>query len=165
MRIAISADNDNGYDSVVSPHFGRCPFFVLVDVEDGTMKTVHTEKNPYFPNHQPGQIPKFISELGADVMLAGGMGRRAIMMFDQLGVQGVTGAYGSIRQAVERYLSGDLTGADPCLSSQSHHSTDHSETGYEKDEIGRLREEAEMLKAQLDEATKKIETIDKDRKE
>ena len=33
MRIAVSADNKQGLDSVVSPHFGRCPHFVLVDVE------------------------------------------------------------------------------------------------------------------------------------
>ena len=32
MRIALSADNDNGLDSVISPHFGRCPYYVFVDL-------------------------------------------------------------------------------------------------------------------------------------
>ena len=34
MRIAVSADTKNGLDSVVSPHFGRCPHFILVDLDD-----------------------------------------------------------------------------------------------------------------------------------
>ena len=33
MRIAISVEDDNGLDSVISHHFGRCPYFVLVDVD------------------------------------------------------------------------------------------------------------------------------------
>ena len=40
MRIAISADNNNGLDSIVSPHFGRCPYFVLVDMDEQAVKTV-----------------------------------------------------------------------------------------------------------------------------
>lgn len=33
MRIAISTDNDAGLDSVVSPHFGRCPYYLFIDLE------------------------------------------------------------------------------------------------------------------------------------
>ena len=33
MRVSVSADDNKGLDSVVSPHFGRCPYFVLVDIE------------------------------------------------------------------------------------------------------------------------------------
>ena len=41
MRIAVSADNDNGLDSVVSPHFGRCPYYVLVDLEGQEVQQVN----------------------------------------------------------------------------------------------------------------------------
>ena len=47
-------------------------------------------------------------------MLTGGMGGRAIMFFEQFGIEGVTGAYGTVRQSVERYLGGQLKGAAPC---------------------------------------------------
>ena len=152
MRIAVSAENKNDLDSVVSPHFGRCPCFVLVDLDDHDVKDVRAMDNPYYGYHQPGQVPAFVNSLEADVMLTGGMGGRAIMFFQQFGIEGVTGAYGTVRQSVERYLGGELKGAAPCKESQEHgHGDLPAEGEYEKDELGRLREEAEMLRQQLEE--------------
>jgi predicted Fe-Mo cluster-binding NifX family protein len=162
MRIAVSADNKNGLESVVSPHFGRCPHFVLVDLDGEMVGEVREVDNPFYGNHQPGQVPGFIASLGANVMLTGGMGGRAIMFFQEYGIEGVTGAYGTVRQSVERYLGGQLKGAAPCKESQEHgHGELVSPKGpaggeYEKDELGRLREEAEMLRRQLDEAARRM---------
>jgi predicted Fe-Mo cluster-binding NifX family protein len=157
MRIAVSADNKDGLDSVVSPHFGRCPYFVLVDLEGQQFKEIREVDNPYFGNHQPGQVPALIHSLGANVMLTGGMGGRAIMFFQQYGIEGVTGAYGTVRQSVERYLGGQLTGAVPCAESVEHgHGDLPAEGEYEKDELGRLREETELLRRQLDQAADQL---------
>jgi predicted Fe-Mo cluster-binding NifX family protein len=158
MRIALSAENKNGLESVISPHFGRCPHFVLVDLEDHQVRAVQEVDNPYFGHHQPGQVPAFVNSLGADVMLTGGMGGRAIMFFQQFGIEGVTGAYGTVRQSVERYLGGELKGAAPCKESEEHGHGDIPADGeYEKDELGRLREEAEMLRQQLTEIEAKLD--------
>jgi predicted Fe-Mo cluster-binding NifX family protein len=157
MRIAVSADTKNGLDSVVSPHFGRCPHFVLVDLDDHDVTKVREVDNPYYGHHQPGQVPAYINSLGANVMLTGGMGGRAIMFFQQFGIEGVTGAYGTVHQSVERYLGGQLKGAAPCKESKEHGHGDAvswkipAEGEYEKDELGRLKEEAEMLRQQLEE--------------
>ena len=159
MRIAVSSDSRQGLDSVVSPHFGRCPHFVLVDLDDRDVKEVQEVDNPYFQRHQPGQVPAFIQSLGANVMLTGGMGGRAIMFFQQYGIEGVTGAYGTVRQSVERYLGGELQGALPCKESQEHGHGD-AEGEYEEDELGRLREEAEMLRQQLDEVADRLGRIE-----
>ena len=157
MRIAVSADSKQGIDSVVSPHFGRCPHFVLVDLDGDNVGEVREVDNPYYGNHEPGQVPGFIDSLGANVMLTGGMGGRAIMFFEQYGIEGVTGAYGTVRQSVERYLGGQLKGAAPCAESQEHgHGDPPAEGEYEKDELGRLREEAEALRRQLDEAERRL---------
>ncbi len=160
-RIAVSADDPRGLDSVVSPHFGRCPCFVLVDVDGCEVHEVSVVENPYYASHQPGQVPKFINQQGANVMLTGGMGRRAIDFFGQFGIEAVTGAAGTVRHALERYLGGGLEGAKPCRESVEHaHGEGHdhdavdsaaAEAEYEEDAVGRLREEAEMLQKQLDE--------------
>jgi len=160
MRIAVSVDNNNGLDSVVSPHFGRCPYYALVDVTGQEITGVSVMDNPYYNRHEPGQVPALIHSYGVNVMLTGGMGGRAIMFFQQFGIEGVTGAYGTVRQAVERYLAGQLKGAAPCHESREHGHGDIPAAGeYEKDDLGRLREEAEMLRRQLDEVTGRLNQL------
>ena len=159
MRIAISAEDTNGLDSVVSPHFGRCPHYILVDVEGQEVQAVQSVDNPYYGQHSPGMVPGFIHSQGANVMLTGGMGRRAIGFFEQYGIEAVTGASGTVRYALECYLGGTLYGAEPCRESQEHAAVP-AEGEYERDEVDRLREEAEMLRDQLDEVMARLEKLD-----
>jgi len=159
-RVAVSADDNDGLDSVVSPHFGRCPYYVFVEVEGREVKQVDAVANPFYGKHALGQVPAFINEQGVDVMLTGGMGGRAIGFFQQYGVQAVTGASGTVRHALEQYLGGQLQGAEPCRESQDHgHGGTHGEEEYEHDEVGRLREEAEMLQQQLEEVTDRLSKL------
>jgi predicted Fe-Mo cluster-binding NifX family protein len=158
MRVAISADDSNGLDSVVSPHFGRCPYYVLVDLDGREVSGVSAVQNP-----------SFIQSQGANVMLAGGMGRRAIGFFQQYGIQAATGATGTVRHALEQYLGGALREAEPCRVSTEHSHEEvvpegnrveqHASPAYEQDEAGRLREEVQMLQQQLDEAAARIEKL------
>jgi predicted Fe-Mo cluster-binding NifX family protein len=163
MRVAISADNSNGLDSVVSPHFGRCPYFMLVDLEGQEVKAVQAISNPYYGNHQPGQVPGFIHSQGANVMLTGGMGRRAIMFFEEYGIEAATGASGTVRHTLEQYLGGALQGAAPCRESvahaHEHEDASQDDGAYEKDEAGRLREEVHSLQQQLDEAMRRLDNL------
>jgi predicted Fe-Mo cluster-binding NifX family protein len=164
IRVAVSADDRDGLDSVVSPHFGRCPYFVLVDLDSCDVRKVTAVENPYHGRHQPGQVPQFIREQGADVMLTGGMGGRAIGFFEQYGIQAVTGASGTVRRSLEQYLGGALRSAEPCRESIEHAHGDEDEPtsgGYEEDEVGRLREEAAMLEQQLDEVMARLEKLDR----
>ncbi len=160
MRIAVSADSNDGLDSVVSPHFGRCPYYVLVDVEDRQVRQVQAVPNPYYAQHAPGVVPEFIHRQGAHVMLTGGMGGRAIAFFQEYGIEPVTGASGTVRRALEQYLHGALQGAAPCHESVAHgHGQPAGAVEYEQDEVGRLREEIEMLQRQLEEARARLDGL------
>jgi predicted Fe-Mo cluster-binding NifX family protein len=170
MRIAVSVDEDKGLESVVSHHFGRCPYYVLADVEDREIKKVTAVANPFYQQHQPGQVPGFIHEQGVDVMITGGMGRRAITFFQQYNIEPVTGAFGTVAQVVENYLNGGLEGAAPCRESveHAHHDHGHHQAGspssdYEKDEAGRLQEEAEALTKKIAEVQARIERLKSER--
>jgi predicted Fe-Mo cluster-binding NifX family protein len=120
MKIAVTAENNQGLESVVAQHFGHAPFFILVDVENGEVTATQGIVNPFAEAHQPGQIPGFIHEQKANVILSGGMGGRAIEFFEQLGVKAATGASGTVRQALESYLGGKLKEAAPCDESVAH---------------------------------------------
>jgi len=162
MRIAVSADNRNGLDSVVSPHFGRCPYYILVDVNGQEVQTVNAIDNPYYGQHSPGVVPGFIHSQGVNVMLTGGMGGRAIAFFEQLGIEAVTGASGTVRRSLELYLGGQLRGVQPCHESIEHGHGEIPAAGeYEQDEVGRLREEAGMLQQQLDEVLTRLDKFER----
>jgi len=131
-RIAVSAGDDKGLDSVVSPHFGRCPYFVLVDLREGQVETARAVPNPYYNRHQPGQVPGFIHSQQVDVMLTGGMGGRAITFFRQVGIEAATGASGTVRHALEQYVGRQLREAEPCHESVEHgHGTVSAAAGHE----------------------------------
>lgn len=120
MRIAITAETSHGLDSQVAQHFGHAPYFILVDIEEGVVTATQDIANPFAEAHEPGQIPAFIKEQGADVMLSGGMGGRAIEFFQQAGINTATGATGTVRASLESYLGGTLTAVEPCADSVAH---------------------------------------------
>ena len=112
--IVIAAEDEQGLDGSVSMHFGRCPAYVVAAVEADRITESKVVRNPHFNNHQPGQMPVFIRDLGADVIIAGGMGPRAIDMFNNFGIEVATGAVGNVRRVIEAYLRGEIKGIVPC---------------------------------------------------
>jgi len=114
-KIAVAAEDEGGLKAQVSAHFGRCPFYTIVEIENNTIKLNYTVENPYFQAHgSPGQVPEFIRDQNADVIIAGGMGQRAVGFFDQFGIEAVTGAAGKVEAVVTAYLKGALKGTNPC---------------------------------------------------
>ncbi len=113
-RIAFACEDNQGLDAQMSAHFGRCPYYSLVDVEGEEVKDVSVVENPYFNNHVPGQVPQFIGQQNANVMIAGGMGPRAIGIFESLGIGVVTGVGGKVGNVLQAYLKGEISGTVHC---------------------------------------------------
>jgi predicted Fe-Mo cluster-binding NifX family protein len=120
MKIAVTAENNNGLDSIVAQHFGHAPYFIMVDVENNEVKETHGIENPFISGHAPGEVPGFIKEQNANVMLSGGMGGRAIQFFEDAGIKTATGATGTVRQSLDNFFGGMLTDAAPCDESVEH---------------------------------------------
>ena len=108
MKVAISTDSGR-----VSGHFGRCPEFTLVEIENGEVKDENKIENP---GHRPGYIPKFLNEKGIDCLITGGIGRKAISMFDNFSVRVITGVEGEdIEKVIEDFIEGELDSeGNPC---------------------------------------------------
>ncbi len=104
MKIAISTEGNS-----VSPHFGRCPFFTIIDLEDG--KVIKKEVIPN-PGHEPGFIPQFLHELGVECIIAGGAGKRAFSLFQEFGIQAILGVTGSVDEVIEKLKDGSLEGGE-----------------------------------------------------
>lgn len=110
MRIAIPVVNGR-----LSMHFGHCEAFALLDV-DPQAKTILKKEAIPSPEHQPGLLPRWLAERGAQVIIAGGMGQRAQGLFAENGIRVVVGApAGEPEALVAAYLEGTLqTGANVC---------------------------------------------------
>ncbi len=112
--VALAVDDDKGLEGSVSQHFGRCPCYLLVELDGKEIGDSRIEQNPFYGNHQPGQVPMFIKEIGADVIIAGGMGPRAVDIFSRLGIEVATGAVGKAGLVLDAYLRGEVSGIVPC---------------------------------------------------
>jgi predicted Fe-Mo cluster-binding NifX family protein len=97
----------------LTAHFGHCQEFALIDVEDH--KITH-RRNLVPPPHEPGVLPRWLHDQGTDVIIAGGMGARALELFAQNGIEVITGApVATPEDLVRSYLDRSLqTGANLC---------------------------------------------------
>ncbi len=86
MRIAVPV-----VEGSLSTHFGHCDFFALIDV-DPESRTILGREDVAAPPHQPGLLPGWLAERGANVVIAGGMGGRALELFNARGISVVLGA-------------------------------------------------------------------------
>ena len=102
MKIAISTDGDQ-----ISAQFGRCPSFTLVNIENGQVTEKKIIDNP---GHHPGFLPKYLQEQGVQYIIAGGMGQRAKMLFDEQSIATIMGISGKVDDVVQKLSAGNLVG-------------------------------------------------------
>ena len=96
-------------------HFGHCEQFALLDV-DADSKDILNSRQIDPPPHQPGLLPRWLREQGADLVIAGGMGQRAQRIFAEQGIEVIVGAPADSPAALARsYLEGTLQpGVNAC---------------------------------------------------
>ena len=110
MKIAIPLSNGK-----LSMHFGHCETFALIDV-DTEKKEIITQQKLDPPPHEPGLLPPWLADQGANMIIAGGMGQRAQSLFTQQGLQVLVGAPAEpLDSLINQYLSGTLQlGTNTC---------------------------------------------------
>jgi predicted Fe-Mo cluster-binding NifX family protein len=107
---------------------------VLIHTKGDTVVRSQVAANPHFGEHRPGMMPRFIHGLGANVIIAGGMGPRAIDMFHGFGMDVATGAVGSVEEVLGAYLRGEHHGVSPCAHDHPDSCGGHGHQGGENHE-------------------------------
>ena len=97
----------------LTAHFGHCQDFALLEVEDNQIKSKETLVPP---PHEPGVLPKWLHDQGTNVIIAGGMGARALDLFAQNDIKVIVGASAlTPEELVKQYLDNTLqTGGNVC---------------------------------------------------
>ena len=77
------------------------------------------------PEHVPGLYPRWVGELGVTDVIAGGMGQKAITLFNQENINVFVGApANSAKELVTDFLSNKLTlNANYCNHDDKHEHT------------------------------------------
>ena len=91
------------------PHFGHCKEFAFIEV-DLAKRQVIGSRLATPPPHEPGILPRWLHSEGAELVIAGGMGKRAQDLFAHHGVHVVVGAPPAPpEEVVQNYLNDQLT--------------------------------------------------------
>lgn len=94
---------------LLADHFGHCEQFALIEA-DAAAKTVIRTTQVTPPPHEPGLLPRWLHEQGVQVIIAGGMGQRALGLFAQNGITVKSGMSGKTADELARlFLDGRLT--------------------------------------------------------
>lgn len=106
MKICVTAVSGS-FDAQLDPRFGRCPYFVIVDSE--------TMKFEIVPNVASGsmsgagiQAAQTVASKEVKVIITGNLGPNAFQALSNAGIKVVTGAFGTVREVVEKYKRGEL---------------------------------------------------------
>lgn len=86
MKRKIAIPLENG---VLCSHFGHCEQFAIIETID---HSILTEELVTPPPHEPGLLPAWLAEKGVTDVIAGGMGQKAIALFNQQKINVFVGA-------------------------------------------------------------------------
>ena len=101
-RIAVPVSQ-----GLLDGHFGHCRQFALVDTEGETIREIRLVDAP---PHEPGLLPRWLAEREVTDVIAGGMGQRAVQLFNERGINVFVGAPRSgVESLVDGFLQGTLS--------------------------------------------------------
>ena len=106
MKIAVSA-TDGQLDAQIDPRFGRCQYFVFVDSDD--LQFIAKPNASTGAMHGAGiEAAQTVANEGVKAVITGSVGPNAFQVLSQSGIQVITGASGTVREAIQRFKTGQL---------------------------------------------------------
>jgi predicted Fe-Mo cluster-binding NifX family protein len=112
MKIAVASEG-----KMVTGHFGHCENFNIFEAQNN--QVIESKSIPN-PGHKPGFLPNFLNDMGVNVIISGGMGGGAVEIFNEKGIEVITGASGIAEDAVNMYLQGKLESTGSVCNEHQH---------------------------------------------
>jgi predicted Fe-Mo cluster-binding NifX family protein len=116
-RVCVPTAGQGGLDDLVGEHFGRVPAYTIYNTETDQVEVVQNDSEHTGGTGLPGEI---LANLGIDVLLCSGLGRRAIGILNTNGIEVCIGISGTAREAIESWKGGKLSKASEGDACQEH---------------------------------------------
>jgi len=118
MKICISSSGTD-LDSNVDPRFGRCPYFIVYDIDNYKFEYFENESR----NAMGGagiQAAQFVVNKGISTVISGAIGPNSFRVFNAANINIYSGVTGTVREAIDKLKNGKLV-LTPIPDVQSHH--------------------------------------------
>jgi len=110
MKVALPITADNGLQSLLYGHFGSAPYYAIYDTQQTTLNIIANTNQ----EHQYGQCrPSYnLGELGVAAVLCRGMGQRALVNLNGMGMRVFFCEATVVAEALRDFGSGKLRELD-----------------------------------------------------
>ena len=106
MKICVTAIGNN-LDADVDPRFGRCKYFLIIDME--TMNVESISNDSLMASGGAGiQAAQMVAKTGATTVITGNIGPNAFQTLTSAGIKVITGLNGSIKDVVNKFKRGEI---------------------------------------------------------
>lgn len=123
MKLCFPTDGNAGLNETIGEHFGRTPTYTIYDLESHDVKVI---ENTSEHMGGVGYPPELMKNEGVDILVCRGLGRRALNMFIEYGIEVYIGATGSVEEAISDYKNMKLKKATFSDSCSEHKFGDHN---------------------------------------
>ena len=108
MKIAISSTGES-LESEIDAKFGRCPYFLIVEIEGKEIKEVKAIENIAAGQRGGAGITsaEIIAKEKVEAVITANLGPRAFSVFEQFGIKIYQGQ-GKVSDAVRKFIKGEL---------------------------------------------------------
>ena len=106
MKVGMSSTNDN-LDCRLDPHFGRCPFLLIVNTDNMSIEAIDNQTNSLRGAAGVKAAKQIISK-GVRAVITGKCGPKAVQLFSDAGVAVYVGQKGKLKSVLDAYQKGDL---------------------------------------------------------
>jgi predicted Fe-Mo cluster-binding NifX family protein len=107
-KICVSATGSS-IDSQIDPRFGRCAYFIIADAD--TMDYQNMPNAAYESPHGAGiQAAQAVANQSVRTVITGMVGPNAHRVLSAAGIEIITGVSGTVRDAIQSYKTGQLSG-------------------------------------------------------
>jgi predicted Fe-Mo cluster-binding NifX family protein len=108
MKIAVTSTG-NSLDSEISSVFGRCPYFIIADMENGEIKETSQIINPAKNERGAGNMAaQFMIDQGVEALISGKLGPIAFGILKNAGIKMYKINPGSVKTNLKYFGEGKL---------------------------------------------------------
>ncbi|WGI17480.1 NifB/NifX family molybdenum-iron cluster-binding protein [Methanonatronarchaeum sp. AMET-Sl] len=117
MKIAIPVLKDQGTKSKTADHFGRSPYFTIINTEKNQVKTI-----PNKSEHTggTGKPPELLNKKDVDTIICSNLGPKAIQLCGKKDIKVYIGARENVEKTMEAWEQNKLNQATTQNACQNH---------------------------------------------